>query len=147
MCHYCGTAGAPLESSGEEAEAIAELHRAIAETDSDAVHARLLKHGPIPTDQEVLIDAGIRTAQLLDPERYVDDAPAAAIARLQAISMKLRLLSDPSGAAKRAAEELEQRVERYRVDAKRESRAGVRALIILGLVVIAIALGVKRLLQ
>lgn len=147
MCRYCGTVRAPLESTSDEAEAIAELHRAIAEADSDSVRARILKHGPIPTDQDVLIDSGIRTAQLLDPERYTDDTPAAAIARIQAISMKLRLLSDGSGSAKRAADELEQRIERYRHDAKRESRAGVRAVIILVLLAIAIAFGVKQLFQ
>ncbi len=136
ICHFCGTLTRGLDSAKVEAEAIAELHAAINDAD-DETRARLLKNGPLPSDRDVLIDAALRTCQLLDPSSFADDTPQAAIARIQAMIMKLRVLAAGDPVATRAIAELEAGIARYEAGAKTESAEGSRVVLILGLILLA----------
>lgn len=142
VCHYCGTIVRMLESPSSEAEAIAELHAAITSASEDAVRARLLKNGPLPADRDVLVDAGLRAAQLLDPSTYADETPKAAITRVEAVVMKLRVVAGNDGVAQRAIQELEQCIKRYRQGVIEESKQGSRAVLVLLAIVVLVVGGI-----
>lgn len=142
VCHFCGTITRSLESAASEAEAIAELHAAITASKDDETRARLLKNGPLPSDRDVLIDAGLRASQLLDPSTYADDTPKAAIARVQAVVMKLRVIGDSDAVTQRAVTELEQGLARYQVGAEKESAEGSRAVAVVAFFFLALVGGI-----
>jgi hypothetical protein len=142
VCLFCGAPLAVATDATSERQALEELHQAIVHATEDEQRARILANGAIPDDDRVLVDAGLRTAALLDPERYVDQMPGAAIARIESIRAKLRMRSNAA-----ADRELGARVAEYQRGAARESSTGFKIVLVIGvllaLMVVAIVFVVK----
>lgn len=130
VCHFCGTLVGRIESPAAEAEAIAELHFAIGEAKDDAARARLIANGPLPDDRDVLIDAALRAAQLLEPKSYADQTPHAAVRRVEAVCMKLRVLAAGDAVAARGVDELEKKLAAFAQGVAHEEREGGKAALI-----------------
>jgi hypothetical protein len=144
LCQYCGAATRSPESEQEEIEALDALHGAIAASQDDSSKARLLGNGPLPDGPEVLIDAGLRCAQLLEPSQYVRATTKAARRRLEVILVKLAMFPPTNDQVARARRELAAQLGRFDRAAARAEREGGR--IVLGgclvLVLLAVAVAV-----
>lgn len=130
ICHFCGTLVGRLESPEAEAEVIAELHVAISAAKDDPARARLLANGPLPDDRDVLIDAALRASQLADPKSYADQTPHAAVRRIEAVRMKLRVLAPGDPVAERAVAELGKKLEAFEADEAREQSEGSKSVLV-----------------
>lgn len=130
VCHFCGSLVGRIESPEAEAEAIAELHVAISDAKDDQTRARLLGNGPLPDDRDVLIDAALRAAQLLEPKSYADQTPHAAVRRVEAVCMKLRVLAADDAVADRGVAELEKKLESFKAAVAHEEREGSKAALV-----------------
>ena len=106
MCHYCGAATHTMPDPAEERAALDELHGHLA---SDEESEKILQNAFVPTNTEVLIDAGLRLLPVLEQAVAKDGAAG----RLRAIIIKLELISNDT-AAEKAALELRQALEDYR---------------------------------
>jgi hypothetical protein len=137
VCLYCGAPLLPATSAAEERQALEELHQAMVHAKEDSQRARILANGSLPDDDRVLTDAGLRAAALLDPERYADDTPSAAIARIEAIRAKLRMRGQLV-----ADRELGARIDAYRKGAERETGVGLRASLAFAAFAIALIVGI-----
>lgn len=136
VCLHCGTSLAPTTSASDEARATEELHQAVVHAKTDEERARILANGPIPDHTAEIVDAALRSAALLDPKKYATEVPTAAIARIESMRAKLRLLGEDA-----ADREIENRIKRYHVEAGIESREGSQAvLLMLGVVVVLVGL-------
>ena len=142
ICHYCGTLLSRIESPEAEADAIAELHVAITAATDDPARARLLANGPLPDDRDVLIDAALRAAQLLDPRNYADETPNAAMRRVEAVCMKLRVLAPSDAVADRAIDELQAKLARHSDLVSKEQREGNRLVVVLAVICAGVFAGV-----
>lgn len=131
MCLFCGASVSVATSPAEEAQAIDELHQAILRAENDQVRARILANGPLPDHASELVDAGLRASALLDPKQYATAVPTAAIARIEALRAKLRLLGEDA-----ADRELAASVARYEASAATESKEGARLVAVLFLVLL-----------
>ena len=106
VCHYCGAATQTMTDPAMERQALDELHGQLA---AGGESEKILQNAFVPTNTEVLIDAGLRLLPVLE-QGVAEDGAAG---RLRAIIIKLELLaSEP--AAKKAAAELRQALEDYR---------------------------------
>lgn len=143
MCLFCGTSLTVATNANEEAQALEELHQAILRAETDEARARILANGLLPDHPAELIDAGLRAAALLDPKQYATPIPTAAIARIEALRAKLRLLGEDA-----ADRELAASVARYEAGAATESREGGRIVLLLFLVllggVVVVILALRR---
>lgn len=138
VCHFCGSLVGRIESPEAEAEAIAELHVAISDAKDDKARARLLANGPLPDDRDVLIDAALRAAQLLDPKSYADETPHAAVRRVEAVCMKLRVLAADDAVADRGVAELEKRLGSFKAGVTHEEREGSKAMLVFLVLVLGV---------
>jgi hypothetical protein len=134
VCHFCGTLITRIESPEAEVEAIAELHAAITDANDDKARARLLANGPLPDDRDVLIDAALRASQLMSPKDYADETPHAAVRRVEAVCMKLRVLAAGDPVADRGVHELEKKLAAFKHGAAQEEREGGKAVLVILLV-------------
>jgi hypothetical protein len=137
VCHCCGTLVGRIESPEAEAEAIAELHVAITDAKDDKARARLLANGPLPDDRDVLIDAALRASQLMSPKHYADETPHAAVRRVEAVCMKLKVLAAGDPVADRGVQELEKKLSAFKDGVTEEEREGGKAVLVLLLVCLA----------
>lgn len=108
VCHFCGLPTRTLASAEEEARALGEYHVALTNAEDEKVRVRLLENGFLPSQTEVLVDAGLRMLPTL--ENAVAEHQAAG--RLQAIISKLRIAGGASAGS--AADELARHLARYR---------------------------------
>ena len=106
VCHYCGAATSSFTDPAMERQALDELHGKLA---AGGESEKILQNGFVPTNTEVLIDAGLRLLPVLEKGVAEDGAAG----RLRAIIIKLELLTNDSSAQK-AAGELRQALEDYR---------------------------------
>ncbi|MBL8720588.1 MAG: hypothetical protein JNL79_31675 [Myxococcales bacterium] len=132
VCLFCGTSLTVATSPADEAQALEELHQAILRAETDEARARILGNGLLPDHPAELVDAGLRAAALLDPKQYATPIPTAAIARIEALRAKLRLLGEDA-----ADRELGASVARYEAGAASESKEGARVVAMLFLVLLA----------
>ena len=97
----------------------------------------MLSKGFIPLNPEVLIEAGIRLMPLIDLTNTGDDVVEAAARRLDAISLKLRLLPDMPETTQ-ALEEFETFMKEFKaLHAKQYREGGVIAVLMVVFVIAA----------
>jgi hypothetical protein len=111
LCEYCGTLGVAHPVLDEQRQALEVFHGLLAGKDEKA-QINLLKNGFLPDDRDVLIEAGLRCVALMGYDN-TDDVDEASIGRLRAISRKLRYMPGDEQ-ARRAAEDFEKEIGRYR---------------------------------
>jgi hypothetical protein len=142
VCRFCGRSARRLDSPEEEAEAIAELHQAVGATAEDAAKARLLANGPLPDDPGVLIDAGLRCIQLMEPSQYLSETAKAAKRRAEVVVVKLRVLPEGDPRISHAIREIDAQVKSFADSARRQDRTfavlGIGCFVAIGALLAAV---------
>ena len=147
VCAYCGALAQPAGDAADEKALLDELHQLISQKDDDKAEekAQLLRNGFLPENVPVLVDAGLRCVPFLTASQADQAVPVAALRRLEAIVMKLRVLPQTPD-VQRALAELEPRVRQQQVAEKRENRlstilgCGCLIFLVLGIIGVALAM-------
>jgi len=121
----------------EEMQALTEYHNILLKLEEKPeTEIKLLSKGFIPSNPDVLIEAGVRVIPMIDLTNTGDDVVEAASRRLNAIILKLRLLP-PTPETTQALNEFESFMEEFKALHKKQGREG--GIIILLIVVFLIA--------
>jgi len=140
VCEYCGSLARLHMNREEEMQALTEYHNILLKLEEKPEdEIKMLSKGFIPLNPDVLIQAGIRVMPLIDLTNTGDDVVEAAARRLDAISLKLRLLPDMPEITQ-ALEEFETFSEEFKVLHKKQSREGSILAILFVVFVIAACL-------
>ena len=91
VCAFCGSALIVLDSKEEEKNALNEYTEALVKADKDT-QIKMLRGGFLPTDPEVLIDAGMRLITMIEAESISPEPGVSAENRLLTIKTKLELV-------------------------------------------------------
>lgn len=137
VCEYCGSLARLHLNRDEEKQALTEYHNILLKLeDKPKTEIKLLSKGFIPSNPDVLIEAGVHVIPMIDLTNPGDDVTEAASRRLDAITLKLRLLP-PTPETTRALEEFDSFMEEFKVLHKKQDREG--GILILLIVVFMIA--------
>ena len=132
VCGFCGSLLSPAQDVETEKRALEDFHGLLA-TATPEVQTKLLRHGFLPSQPPVLIDAGFRCLLLLKADSTYGDYGHAALGRLKVIASKLRL-SHESEDARRALKEFEGALHDYDVaDATNTRQALIAVAIVLSI--------------
>jgi len=132
ICAYCGARDG--SNGRDELAAVEELHRRLATEEKEgAIH--LVKMAFLPHDGTALVEAGLRLVPMLGEANTQDSLANAAMERLEAIVIKLRVHGDDDR-ARRALVELEQRLTRHRTSVARENRVFAVVFSLLGVLLL-----------
>ena len=124
VCEYCGSLANLHMNRDEEMQALTEYHNILLKLEEKPEdEIKMLSKGFIPSNPEVLVEAGIRVMPLIDLTNTGDDVVEAAARRLDAISLKIRLLPDMPE-SKRALQEFETFIEEFKLLHKKQDREG-----------------------
>jgi hypothetical protein len=126
ICEHCGKPTAHLESAADENRALDEFHKYLQELNLQDKRNWLLSSGFIPDTKQVLIEAGIYCVPLLKNMEIYD----AAAARLEAVILKLKLM-ETDEQARRAVEDFQAQIEKYRAKKRSDDILGVGCLLLL----------------
>lgn len=122
VCEYCGSLANLHMNRDEEMQALTEYHNILLKLEEKPeAEIKMLSKGFIPSNPDVLIEAGVRVIPLIDFTNTSDDVVEAAARRLDAISLKLRLLP-PTPEIARALKEFEPVAEDFKVTHKRQDK-------------------------
>lgn len=136
VCYYCGSFyGAPGDMENQK-RALEEYH-ALLRTQEIETRTRLLKRGFLPDSGKLLIEAGLMCVSIMDEMDFECSLSDVASRRLEAINMKLQLLSQDRETA-RAALMLIEKSRRYSDRANKDS---AYSLITAGVIILIIASG------
>jgi hypothetical protein len=130
ICEHCGSLAGEAPDRSSERAALDQLHGLVSSKPPEG-RADVLAHGFLPTDPEILIDAGLRCIPLLGSAEVGE----AAAQRLEVVIAKLRI-HEPTPTMGRAVETLEGKLEKHRVGEKRFQRAGCLAFVLLGILAV-----------
>lgn len=120
VCAYCGAREGDGAAQRDELAAVEELHRRLAtEPKEAAIH--LVKMAFLPHEPTALLEAGLRLVPMLGDANTQDALANAAMERLDAVLIKLRVAA-PDEQVRRALPELEARLARHRSSVARENR-------------------------
>ena len=138
VCEYCGSLANLHMNRDEEMQALTEYHNILLKPEEKPEEeVKMLSKGFIPLNPEVLIEAGIRLMPLIDLTNTGDDVVEAAARRLDAISLKLRLLPDMPEITQ-ALEEFETFMKEFKaLHAKQYREGGVIAVLMVVFVIAA----------
>lgn len=131
LCGYCGTPSPALrktESVEAQLQAVKQLHQKVAETQKEEDQIRLLESGYVPSQKQALVQDGLECFQLIYDGK-VNPVSAAAVRRLEALVVRLRLLP-PSSENQKVLEEFTQRLERHRQADRSLGRQVVGVLVV-----------------
>ena len=133
VCGFCGSLLSPTQDVETEKRALEDFHGLLA-TATPEIQARLLRHGFLPSQPQVLIDAGFRCLLLVRSDSSYGDTGHGALGRLKVIASKLRL-SPESEEARRALKEFETALRDYdKADAANTRQALIAIAIALSLI-------------
>ena len=113
VCSFCGSLLSPAQDVDTEKRALEDFHGLLA-TASPENQAKLLTHGFLPTQPQVLIDAGFRCLLLIRADSSFGDTGHSSKGRLKVIASKLHMLPE-SEEARRALKEFETALREYEV--------------------------------
>lgn len=138
ICEYCGSLANLHMNRDEEMQALTEYHNILLKLEEKPEdEIKMLSKGFIPLNPDVLIEAGIRLMPLIDLTNTGDDVVEAAARRLDAISLKLRLLPDMPEITQ-ALEEFETFTKEFKVlHTKQYREGGVIAVLMIVFVIAA----------
>lgn len=138
ICEYCGSLANLHMNRDEEMQALTEYHNILLKLEEKPeAEIKMLSKGFIPSNPDVLIEAGIRVMPLIDLTNTGDDVVEAAARRLDAISLKLRLLPDTPEITQ-ALNEFETFTEAFKVlHKKQDKEAGILVALILVFIIAA----------
>lgn len=140
VCEYCGSLANLYMNREEEMQALTEYHNILLKLEEKPEEEiKMLSKGFIPSNPDVLIEAGIRVMPLIDLTNTGDDVVEAAARRLDAISLKLRLLPDGSEST-RALQEFDTFTEEFKLLHKKQDREGGIIAVLMILFMIAACL-------
>lgn len=146
LCGYCGTPSAALrktESVEAQLQAVKQLHQAVAEAKEAVARIRLLESGYVPSQRQALVQDGLECFQLIYDGK-VDAVSSAAVRRLEALVVRLRLLPDSSENQK-ILQEFTQRLDRHRqADRSLGRQAMVFVLVILICIIALVVFIIRR---
>lgn len=91
VCRYCGGLAGTAEGLEGERKALRELHDFLVKAEKDA-QMKMLRGGYLPSHPDVLIDAGLRCVPILGDTGNDPEVCMSAVARLESIVMKLKLM-------------------------------------------------------
>ena len=111
VCSFCGSLLSPARDVDTEKRALEDFHGLLATANSE-IQAKLLKHGFLPSQPQVLIDAGFRCLLLVRSDSAFGDISHSAYGRLKVICSKLHMLPE-SEEARRALKEFETALREY----------------------------------
>lgn len=133
VCEYCGSLARLRMNRDEEMQALTEYHNILLKLEEKPeTEIKLLSKGFIPSNPDVLIEAGVRVIPMIDLANPSDDVAEAASRRLTAIILKLRLLpSTPE--ITQALNEFKSFMEEFKVFHKKQDRES-NIIILLGVV-------------
>lgn len=132
VCEYCGTLAVPQPSILEQREALELLHSLITSKPLTEQNA-LIRQAFLPDDPDVLIEAGLRSLQML-PLRD-NDHTEAVLARLRSIMVKLKLASS-TPKIQQALISFEKEIKAHKKQTATDIMWGLGIFILLPLVVI-----------
>lgn len=122
VCEYCGSLANLHMNQDEEMQALTEYHNILLKLEEKPeAEIKILSNGFIPSNPDVLIEAGVRMIPIIDLTNTYDDVVEAASRRLDAISLRLRLLPDTPEIT-RALKEFETFTEEFNVLHKKQSK-------------------------
>lgn len=138
VCEYCGSLANLHMNRDEEMQALTEYHNILLKLEEEPDdEIKMLSKGFIPSNPDVLIEAGIRVMPLIDLTNTGDDVVEAAARRLDAIRLKLRLLPDMPE-TRQALEAFETFAEEFKILHKKQDReGGIIAVLMLVFVIAA----------
>lgn len=123
-----------MPSGNAERLALDELHAAVQQAGNDFERVEaLVKNAPVPTSEDLLIEAGTRVLPLLDGDHADADR-----ARLDALTSLLRTRAGAGSAGERAVSEFQARIAEH--DRQRASDERVGGRMLLGCAVVLVAL-------
>jgi hypothetical protein len=124
----------------EEMQALTEYHNILLKLEEKPeAEIKILSKGFIPSNPDVLIEAGIRVMPLVDLTNTGDDVVEAAARRLDVITLKLRLLPDTPEIAQ-AVKEFETFTEEFKVLHKKQDKEGCIIAVLIVVFIIAACL-------
>ncbi len=108
VCAYCGVLTHQMESIEDQRRALDEYHAAVSKAD-ELGRKSLFKTGFLPDHKALVIEAGLRMVPFIEFAGTGDDATG----RLEAISLKLKLMPTDAETTK-AISEFEERIKAQR---------------------------------
>jgi hypothetical protein len=135
VCKYCGSGVASTEALDRERRALDEFHAKLMSLGKKE-QINLLKHGFMPDQTIVLIDAGLRCVAMLDDSAVDVSVPDAAAGRLEAIIMKLKL-KPPDYEIEKAIARFSERLKDYKAQGNRNAIYGLTAIAVLTAIIAA----------
>jgi hypothetical protein len=143
VCSFCGSLLSPVRDVDTEKRALEDFHGLLA-TANPENQAKLLKHGFLPTQPQVLIDAGFRCLLLIRSDSTFGDFGHSAKGRLKVIASKLHMLTE-SEDARRALKEFEAALHEYETGDATNNRQALIFLVVTFVLIIALVWVIARL--
>lgn len=138
ICAYCGAALHEPGDEGSELAALDEYHKLIDSASGNVEQcSRLITQGYVPVGAKALIEAGMRCLPRMDASQSTDGCHEQWLARLEAISIRLRLTGGEQGA--KAAAEFEAKTKAWHAKNASDFRHGCGFLSALMLALIYLA--------
>lgn len=111
ICAFCGSLAGAEGDRGEQERALDEFHRILGLKPAED-QAKLLGTGYVPEDRDLAVKAGLRCIPLIGGSAP-DPVKQAAVARLKAIVVRLKIQAPDDAASQRAVREFEAKIEEF----------------------------------
>lgn len=137
VCRYCGAVSGDAIDRETQRKALQEYHSLLRHGDK-GVRVKLLNAGFLPDYGPLLIDAGLTCVSLVNENEVSGALSDAAVQRLEAVVLKLRLL--PKDSENSAATLMfQEKIDHHRASSKRDTVYGLIAIgVFILLVVLAL---------